>query len=201
MLPIPSTLPGYEPIDLRAEIMLTAKRLFIQFGYHGLAMRQIAEALGVSKAALYYHFRDKEELLMAILLEYLDGIEAVLDEVIAGTSSSWERIRQFVARVLAQPADQRALVRLTSQVMDQLSPPRRTALEKAYHEKFLMKVQGIIRNGVEQGELRRVDPSVATWALLGMLYPYYFPVHASQMPSSDQVLEQLLAIYLEGLNI
>jgi len=64
-----------------------------------------------------------------------------------------------------------------------------------------MKVQGIIRNGVEQGELRRVDPGVATWALLGMLYPYYFPVHARQMPSSDQVLEQLLAIYLEGLNL
>jgi AcrR family transcriptional regulator len=194
-------MPEYELIDLHAQIMLTAKRLFIQYGYHGLAMRQIAESLGVSKAALYYHFRDKEELLLAILLEYLDGIEAVLDEVIAGTSSSRERIRQFVARLLAQPADQRAVVRLASQVMDQLSPPRRAALEKAYHEKFLMKIQGIIRNGVEQGELRRVDPNVATWALLGMLYPYYFPVHASQMPSSDQVLEPLLAIYLEGLNL
>jgi AcrR family transcriptional regulator len=46
--------------DLRAEILAAARGLFIQQGYHGLAMRQIAEAVGVSKPALYYHFRDKE---------------------------------------------------------------------------------------------------------------------------------------------
>jgi len=129
---MPSSAQG----DLHAQILLTAKQLFIQYGYHGLAMRQIAESLGVSKAALYYHFRDKEELLLAILLDYLDGIEALLDDVIAITSSIRERIRQFVARILAQPADQRAVVRLASQVMDQLGPPRRAELEKAYHENF-----------------------------------------------------------------
>jgi DNA-binding transcriptional regulator YbjK len=53
--------------DLRQQILSTAKILFIQQGYHGLSMRQIAEALGVSKAALYYYFRDKEELLIFTL--------------------------------------------------------------------------------------------------------------------------------------
>ncbi len=47
-----------EPKDLREAILATAKNLFSQQGYHGLAMRQISESLGVAKSALYYHFKD-----------------------------------------------------------------------------------------------------------------------------------------------
>ncbi|MBK9209973.1 MAG: helix-turn-helix transcriptional regulator [Anaerolineales bacterium] len=53
-------------VGLREQILDTAKSLFMQQGYHGLAMRQISEAVGVSKAALYYHFKDKEELFLAM---------------------------------------------------------------------------------------------------------------------------------------
>ena len=42
--------------DLRAEILVQATPLFIAHGYRGLSMRQIAEAVGVTKAALYYCF-------------------------------------------------------------------------------------------------------------------------------------------------
>ena len=41
-------------IGLREQILVTAKSLFIQQGYHGLAMRQISDAVGVSKACLLY---------------------------------------------------------------------------------------------------------------------------------------------------
>lgn len=194
-------MPEGEPVDLRAQILYAAERLFIQYGYHGLSMRQIAEAVGVSKAALYYHFKDKEELLFAILGDYLDRIGALLDEVIAGASTSQERIHQLLERLLLQPAEQRAAIRLTSQVMDQLSPTRRSELQSVYQEKFLLKIQGILRAGIEKGELRPVDPSVAAWVLLGMLYPYYYPAHISEVPPSDQVLEQLLAIYFQGLSL
>ncbi len=56
-----------ETRDLRELILATAKSLFSQQGYHGLAMRQISESLGVAKSALYYHFKDKEQLFLAIL--------------------------------------------------------------------------------------------------------------------------------------
>ena len=66
-------------LGLREQILVAAKRLFIEQGYHGLAMRQISEAVGVSKAALYYHFKDKEELFLAILSSNLDEIEQAID--------------------------------------------------------------------------------------------------------------------------
>ena len=86
---------------VREEILKTAMRMFIEQGYHGLAMRQISEAVGVSKAALYYYFKDKEELFLAILSNYLDEMEASIDTIRAGTESSTEQIRRFVEAVLS----------------------------------------------------------------------------------------------------
>ena len=67
--------------DSRAAILEAAKLLFMQEGFRGISMRQIAEAVGVTKAALYYHFKDKEELFVAIVEQYLVAMSILIDEV------------------------------------------------------------------------------------------------------------------------
>jgi AcrR family transcriptional regulator len=188
-----------EPRDLREQILSTAKSLFIQQGYHGLAMRQIAEALGVSKAALYYHFQDKEQLFVAILEAYLDEMETAIDHILAQPVSCVDQIRLFTEYVLAQPAGQRAIIRLASQEMGQLSEPVRKAFGKTYQEKFIGKVQAILETGMERGEFRKVQPEVATWTLLGMMYPYFYPAHVGNVGLSEETIRQILSIYLEGM--
>lgn len=185
--------------DLRPLILSTASQLFIQQGYHGLSMRQIAEALGVSKAALYYHFKDKEELLLAILDTYLDDMEAMLAQVEETHADVRNRVRMLVEMILSQPAEQRAVIRLSSQEMAHLSAPARQAFERAYHRKFLNRIQAILENGMQAGDLRRIDTGVATWALLGIMYPYFYPAHSSDLPSPAAVADRLVEIYLDGL--
>jgi AcrR family transcriptional regulator len=185
--------------DLRQQILSTAKNLFIQQGYHGLSMRQIAEALGVSKAALYYYFKDKEELLLAILDSYLDEMEAALQRIQQEQTGAREQIRALVELVLLQPADQRAVIRLSSQEMAQLSKPSRQAVDQAYHRKFLDRIQSILAEGIRRGELRPVDPTVAAWALLGMMYPYFYPAHSRDLLPPVEVVEHLVSIFLDGV--
>ncbi len=187
--------------DLRIQITSTAKRLLVDQGYHGLAMREIAEAVGVSKAALYYHFQDKEQLLLAILESYLDDIEALIDDIQTLAPDSQSCIRLLVARILEQPAEQRAIIRLASQEMPQLSEAARRDFDRLYHRKFLRKIEAIIEKGVQRGDLRPVDPNVATWTLLGMMYPYFYPAHAAELPAPADVAEQLVSIYLDGLSL
>ena len=87
---------------MREQILDTAAQLFIQHGYYGLSMRQIAEAVGVTKAALYYHFKDKEALFLAILESYLEKIEALIVEVELESSACPDRIHLLVERILYQ---------------------------------------------------------------------------------------------------
>lgn len=185
--------------DLRQQILSTAKILFIQQGYHGMSMRQIAEALGVSKAALYYHFHDKEELLLAILDSFLDEMETALERIRQEQIGAWRQIHALVELILFQPADQRAVIRLSSQEMDQLSLPARQAFDRAYHRKFIDPIRLILQEGIQSGELRPVDPAVATWALLGMMYPYFYPAHSSDLLPPAEVAERLANIFLDGV--
>lgn len=185
--------------DLRQQILSTAKGLFIRQGYHGLSMRQIAEALGVSKAALYYHFRDKEELLLAILDSYLDEMEAELQRIQLEQTAARQRIRAMVEMILLQPAEQRAVIRLSSQEMAQLSLPARQAFDRAYHQKFIDRIHMIFSEGIQSGELRPIDPTVAAWALLGMMFPYFYPAHSSDLLTSEEVAENLTQIFLDGM--
>lgn len=184
---------------LRDEILATATQLFIQQGYHGLAMRQISEALGVSKAALYYYFEDKEELLLAILTDYLEEIETAIAAIHAQTESGAEQIRRFVEMVLQQPAERRAIIRLASQEMAQLSASARTRFNRLYHEKFIGKLTALLQGGMERGEFRPLDAKTAAWALLGIMYPYFYPAHSGDRPIEPGTIDEIVTIYLNGL--
>ena len=65
--------------DTRARILDVAMELFAEHGYEKTSLREIADRLGVTKAALYYHFRTKEDILAGIV----DSMSAPIDEAIA----------------------------------------------------------------------------------------------------------------------
>ena len=65
--------------DTRARILDIALELFAEHGYEKTSLREIADRLGVTKAALYYHFRTKEDILAGIV----DTMSAPIEEAIA----------------------------------------------------------------------------------------------------------------------
>jgi AcrR family transcriptional regulator len=187
--------------DLHFQIITAAKPLMVDQGYRGLSMREIAEAVGVSKAALYYHFQDKEQLLLAILESNLADIEQLIDTIRHQAQSSHQRIHLLIKNILTQPADQRAIIRLASQEMPHLSEQARRDFNRLYHQKFLSKIEAMFVDGMRSGDLRDIDPSVATWSMLGMMYPYFYPAHAQELPAPDDVADQLADIFLSGLAV
>jgi AcrR family transcriptional regulator len=63
----------------RAQIVDTAQRLFAELGYDATSLQMIADELGLTKAAVYYHFNAKSDLLHAILLPGIERIEALVE--------------------------------------------------------------------------------------------------------------------------
>jgi AcrR family transcriptional regulator len=64
--------------ETRTEILRIALDLFTRQGYEGTSIRDIAEALGVTKSSLYYHFANKEAIVRALLDERRDEIDELL---------------------------------------------------------------------------------------------------------------------------
>ncbi len=68
----------HDPASTRERILDVALDLFTEKGYDGTSLREIAERLGVTKAALYYHFASKEDILMALHMRLHEfGKEAI----------------------------------------------------------------------------------------------------------------------------
>src|SRR5215510_14647631 len=72
--------------DTREKILDVARRRFTEHGYDGTSLREIADDLGFTKAALYYHFQTKDQILEA-LIEPADGlIEGLFERLEAATN-------------------------------------------------------------------------------------------------------------------
>ncbi len=184
----------------RQRILDEATRLFVSEGYVGLSMRHLAEHVGVSKAGLYYHFQDKEALFLAILTENLLEIEKIIVQARTADSSVQEKITVIFRGIFARSPEQQAIIRLASQEAGRLSPETRKAFRQLYHQKFTAQIQAILQRGIDAGELRDMDARHATWILLGMMYPYFYPSHRKEMGDPQTALHLMLTIFFEGAN-
>lgn len=66
------------PASTRDRARAIALELFATQGYDGTSMREIAEQLGVTKAALYYHFAGKEDIVRSVVDHYLGRLDEVI---------------------------------------------------------------------------------------------------------------------------
>jgi AcrR family transcriptional regulator len=76
--------------NTREQIRTVALEMFADRGYDGTSLREIAEQLGVTKAAVYYHFKTKEDILVSLLEDFLSQVDELLDwaqEQPAGTAT------------------------------------------------------------------------------------------------------------------
>ncbi|GAB4533574.1 MAG: TetR/AcrR family transcriptional regulator [Anaerolineae bacterium] len=188
-----------QPGDVRECIIQEATHLFVSRGYRGISMREIAEAVGVSKAGLYYHFKDKEALFLAILTANLERIEAIVREARSEEVTARGQISRMVRAIFEQSPYQRAIIRLASQEMPHLSQTARAEFGCLYRARFIGQVEDILRAGMEAGELRAMDVSLATWLLLGMMYPFLYPAHEREQGPAQAVIDLLVSVFFDGV--
>src|SRR3954465_6028891 len=65
----------------RAAILAAAQRLFGERGYDATSLRQIADAVGTTKAAVYYHFPAKEHMLLELTRPWLDAVGGLVAQM------------------------------------------------------------------------------------------------------------------------
>lgn len=189
---LPPSSPS--PTDLRQRILAEAARLFVARGYHGLSMREIAEAVHVSKAGLYYHFKDKEDLFLAILTADLAALSEVVTRARSAGATARTQVSALAYGLMARSPEQRAMVRLANQEMIHISEAARADFSRVYYTAFISRIEDMLHESMTRGELRPFDPTTATWILLGMLYPFFTAPH----PPPPGALDLVVSIFFDG---
>jgi AcrR family transcriptional regulator len=108
--------------DTRARILEAALDVFSEHGFEGSSLQEIADRLELTKAALYYYFRSKDELLEALVEPAIAGLNEILEEC-SGEPDSPARRRQFLKLYLDYFLRQRRLIAYISRDLATLAHP------------------------------------------------------------------------------
>lgn len=180
--------------------MANAIDCFARYGYAGTSIDRIARAAGVTKGALYYHFRDKEELLFAVVRERIEAFEKhVVDRVAAlgDPAAALREIARICARIAATDNHRRFILTLMVEALDtnaDLSAEFREMLRR-----FRSFHRHLIRQGQEQGLFRKnldVHRAAETFVsgILGAEIQYYQDPQSVRLDETLEVhAEQFLA--------
>src|SRR3954454_18761750 len=84
----------------RERIQTVAIRLFTERGYEATSLREIAEELGVTKAALYYHFKTKEDIVASLIDDRAQKLDELIEWATAQPRTPQTR-REIIRRYAA----------------------------------------------------------------------------------------------------
>jgi TetR/AcrR family transcriptional regulator, cholesterol catabolism regulator len=182
----------------RAEFYRTAAQLFRQRGFDATSVSDVARALGLTKAGLYHHFESKEALLFEIMAF---GLDKVRDDVMVPVETirdPEERLRQLIVRhARIATRGQGAVAHLGDEIRALPSAPRRD-IERRMRVYFDL-VRDTLGELKTAGRLRKVDVTVATFSLIGMILwlPRWF--RQSGKLTQDEVAIEIANMALGGL--
>lgn len=164
------------------EILESAARLLAGSGYHGMSMRDLARATGMSLANLYNYFGAKEDLVYALQVRAFETLIGMAEEVVAEVRGGEARLHAFILSHVRYVASHRDVMRVLVEEAGEL-PPKRRRVVRELKERYYQLGHAIVgevagagrsaaaaRDGVE---LERV-----TYSLFGMLnwvYAWYDP--------------------------
>jgi AcrR family transcriptional regulator len=194
---VPSQSPAQRG-DVRRRILVEAARTFSQSGVAPTSMQKIADKVGVTKPAIYYHFPSKQHLHYEIhahaLDEALDDLRAIRDRDEPAAS----RLQAVVALILASIADRRDVYTILLREANLLAPEHWITIKEKGDE-YRRLVEEIIAEGQAAGEFEVRDPSTVTLALLGMCNWAYTWLDPAGPLTTDEIGRRFTDILLHGI--
>lgn len=184
----------------QAQILQAAMHLFIDHGYHGTSMRQIAAEAGIALSGIYNHFASKEDIFLAVLFEW-HPFHDVMPALIAAQGKTIEAFVWDAAnRLVAQFQDRVDFLNLMFIELVEFKGKHLPQLVENYFQNVLRFTERFLEG---KAELRPIPPLMLVRAFIGLFFSYVMTelMIARQLPPEMQenALEYFVEIYLHGI--
>jgi len=183
----------------RDQIVKIAADLFGAKGYDGTSLRDIAEASGITKAALFYHFPDKERLYEDVVVTRITALNDAVKEAITKSEDPVERVRLFLTASAQRVDRDRSGWLASSHIFWSLDRTKHGSAIVKVRDEFEHLLRDLIADAIKQKRFRLVDPAVVGRLLLSGLNQIPRWHKPSGRLTAAQVMEQYLAIVLNGI--
>jgi AcrR family transcriptional regulator len=176
------------------EILERAAELFAERGFAGTTVQDIADALGMSRPALYYYVKSKEVILEQ-LVENLSINDAQVLEGIRRRRSGdpLEKLREMAHHLATNASSNPYQTQILTQSKHHL-PARIAELDRTAERSILQSLIWVLEQGMRRGQFRALDPRTAALAIIGMcLWTAWWVQDAPPEGLTAQVADQAVA--------
>jgi AcrR family transcriptional regulator len=176
-------------------LLVAAVEAFAERGYHATTTRDIAGRAGMSPAALYIHYKTKEELLHRISRIGHDKALALLTEEAERPGTAAERLASAVRSFVRWHAERHTTARVVQYELDALAPEHRTEIMEL-RRRSDAAVRRILSEGVRDGEFDVPDLPGTTLAVVSLCVDVARWFNASGPRTPDEVGELYAGLVL-----
>ncbi|WP_088623335.1 TetR/AcrR family transcriptional regulator [Oceanicola sp. 22II-s10i] len=154
----------------RDEIVRIAQDLFARNGFDGTSIRDIADAAGLTKPALYYHFTDKEALYEQVLVDRMSRLIVSVEAAMAEVEGPLERVRAYLRTHSSRMDKDRDAWLMSRQSFLSISDEDRRQKVTELRDRFEHILRDEIRAAMDQGVLDDdISPAMVAKMLLSSL--------------------------------
>jgi AcrR family transcriptional regulator len=183
----------------RKEVILKASaKLFREKGYKAASMRDLAVKVGVEAASLYNHIRSKAELLHDICFNVANLFFEHLSTVEASDMSPIQKLETLLRFHIRQMLENFEEVHVSDREWRYLAEPYFSNYRnqrRSYRRRFA----AIIQQGIEQGEINKIDASTAVLIVLHAVGGIDSWHRSTHKVSGEELEENMISILIEGL--
>ena len=180
----------------RDRMLRAAAHCFNQKGYSGTSLKDVADMLGLTDAALYYYVRNKEELVYLCYVRAADVGRDAMQRANDEGNTGLERVRLYIRYHIDSIVGENGPLAIMSEIPS-LKPDHRNEvleLSRAHSSRF----EAILRQGIEDGSIAPCDVRMTGNAIMGSInwIPKWFHGDTSV---ADRVLDEFPEILSRGL--
>lgn len=153
--------------SVRENILAAAVQLFAEYGYHAAPLRDIARITGIQAASIYYHYANKEALLVEIMETHMRQLNAGLERILHEQRDPLIRLYQAITNHIRLHTTYKSeFFIIDTEIRSLEGDNRRYILAMRDHYESLL--QDLLRDGMEQGVFRISDVKVSSYAIIAM---------------------------------
>jgi AcrR family transcriptional regulator len=181
------------------EIITAAAQVFLEKGYHAATTRDIAAAVGIQQASLYYYISSKEELLYLIVREPVMRLADQLDTIVKAAWPTRQKIERGLQAHLAAFDDNYPHMCVFVQELHNVIPALQDTL-RDLPQRYQQLWEDIIRQGIARGELRaEFDVTTTALMILGMCNWMFRWYRKGGRLSTVAIAQQYASAILDGM--
>ena len=184
----------------RDAILNTSAKLFSQQGYNGVSIRDIANACGMTNAALYYHFKNKEDLFLAMLERDHEKVIAALGEVAHSPGDLRADLKLLVARYVGITCQQRQSFQTLRRDLKNIEDVRAHRIFGEMRSDMMRPLEERMATAQADGEVRAGDARLYARLLYGMVMALTYESKTGRPGHvTSKEIETVVDVFLDGV--